>query len=159
MWLLMTRIFFSMALIIFFFRLSCLSNRFHNLEYPWRRFLKKSKFAGQITVVQHVRTFLPPDRRHFDKIKYRNPPVTSSFAHTPVTHTTKETPHTTSKIQGKLRMASTVIESWKLITAIDNYEEVAGKILFTRWANQTHSDGLTVAVAILHTWTNNYNEE
>jgi hypothetical protein len=29
-------------------------------------------------------------------------------------------------------MASTVIESWKLITAIDNYEEVAGKILFTR---------------------------
>lgn len=31
------------------------------------------------------------------------------------------------------KMASTVIESWKLVTAIDNYEEVAGKILFTRY--------------------------
>mmetsp|Transcript_10147 Transcript_10147/g.14343 ORF Transcript_10147/g.14343 Transcript_10147/m.14343 type:complete len:152 (+) Transcript_10147:105-560(+) len=29
-------------------------------------------------------------------------------------------------------MAATVIESWKLITAIDNYEEIAGDILFRK---------------------------
>jgi hypothetical protein len=29
-------------------------------------------------------------------------------------------------------MASKVIESWKLVTAIDNYEEVAGEILFRK---------------------------
>jgi len=29
-------------------------------------------------------------------------------------------------------MASKVIESWKLVTAIENYEDVAGKILFTK---------------------------
>ena len=34
------------------------------------------------------------------------------------------------------KMASTVIESWKLVTAIDNYEEVAGKILFTRYVQE-----------------------
>ena len=30
-------------------------------------------------------------------------------------------------------MASKVIESWKRVTAIENYEAVAGKILFTRY--------------------------
>jgi len=29
-------------------------------------------------------------------------------------------------------MTSKVIESWKLVTAIENYEDVAGKILFTK---------------------------
>lgn len=33
-------------------------------------------------------------------------------------------------------MASTVIESWKLVTEIDNYEEVAGMILFTRYVQE-----------------------
>jgi len=30
------------------------------------------------------------------------------------------------------KMTSKVIESWKLVTAIENYEDVAGKILFTK---------------------------
>jgi len=29
-------------------------------------------------------------------------------------------------------MASKVIESWKIVTAIENYEDVAGKMLYTK---------------------------
>eukprot|EP00978_Attheya_sp_CCMP212_P019493 scaffold54727_cov50-Attheya_sp.AAC.1 len=32
-------------------------------------------------------------------------------------------------------MAATVIDSWKLVTAIDNYEEVAGVILFRKYVS------------------------